>query len=88
MSRQERLISNSLTICADVSELTYECIEAKQGLAKVIRFKLAGDAPRFGDTLLVVSGPEILFHGLVRALTPDGFALAMDSGSRLPAKQD
>jgi hypothetical protein len=88
MSRQERLISNSLTICADVSELTYECVEAEQGLAKLIRFRLVGDQPRFGDTLLVVSGAEILFHGLVRALVSDGYALAMDPGSRLPHQRD
>jgi len=84
MSRQERLISNSLTICADLSEVTYECVESHEGLAKVIRFKLSGDEPRFGDTLLIVAGSDILFHGLVRALDADGFALALDPGSKLP----
>jgi hypothetical protein len=78
------LISNSLTICAELSELSYDTIDSRDGFAKVIRFRLMGDHPRFGDTLLVVAGSDILFHGLVRAIEPDGSALALDPGSKLP----
>jgi len=84
MARTERLISNSLTLCVDLSELAYQSLETVDGCARLIRFRLHEGEPHFGDALLVLEQGEVLFHGLVRALDPDGWAMAMDPTSKLP----
>lgn len=84
MSRSERLISNSVTLCVEESELTYEVLDHARGFARLIRFRLQDGEVRFGDALVVVRGEEILFHALVRAVDPAGWGAAMDLGSKLP----
>ena len=84
MSRSERLISNSVTLCVDESELAYESLESSEGFTTLIRFRLQDEEIRFGDALVVTRGGEVLFHGLVRAVDPAGWGAAMDPTSRLP----
>jgi hypothetical protein len=60
-------------------------MQQENGQATVIKFRL--DDPRYhaGDVLVVLSGSEIHFHGMIGQIA-DGFAIASDHrGSLLPA---
>ena len=85
MPDEQRVANNSQTYVADVDSFPYETIEQLNGQATVIRFQLAD--PRFnaGDVLVVLSGSEIHFHGMIGQLA-DGWATATDRrGSLLPS---
>ena len=85
MPEEQRVANNSQTYLADAGEFTFETVEQENGQATVIRFRL--DNPRYhpGDVLLVLSGSEIHFHGMIGSLV-DGWAVASDTrGSLLPA---
>jgi len=73
------------TICAQRAELTFEMIEQNFGYATVIRFSIPGEAMRMGDTLVVLAGEEIRFHGMINSVDPHGRAVASDRrGSSIP----
>jgi hypothetical protein len=85
MPDEQRTSNNSQTYLADADEFSFETIEQENGQATVIRFRL--DDPRYvaGDVLLVLSGSEIHFHGMIGQIA-DGWATASDHrGSLLPA---
>jgi hypothetical protein len=85
MPDEQRTASNSQTYLVDADEFTFETIEQQNGQATVVRFPL--DNPRYnaGDVLLVLSGSDIHFHGMIGSIA-DGFATATDRrGSLLPA---
>jgi hypothetical protein len=85
MPDEQRTANNSQTYLADADEFDFETIEQENGQATVVRFKL--DDPRYhaGDVLLVLSGSEIHFHGMIGQIA-DGYAIATDNrGSLLPA---
>lgn len=85
MPDEQRVANNSQTYLADAEEFTFETLEQNNGQATVIRFRL--DSPRYnaGDMLLVLSGSDIHFHGMIGSLR-DGWAIASDKrGSLLPA---
>lgn len=85
MPDEQRVANNSQTYVVDADEFTYETVEQENGQATVVRFAL--DDPRFhaGDVLVVLSGEEIHFHGMIGRLA-DGWATASDRrGSLLPA---
>ena len=85
MPDEQRTSNNSQTYLADAEEFSFETIEQENGQATVIRFRL--DDPRYvaGDVLLVLSGSEIHFHGMIGQIA-DGWATASDRrGSLLPA---
>ncbi|HEY0406900.1 MAG TPA: hypothetical protein VGC89_14300 [Pyrinomonadaceae bacterium] len=85
MPDEQRTANNSQTYLADADEFDFETIEQENGQATVVRFKL--DDPRYhaGDVLLVLSGSEIHFHGMIGQIA-DGYAVASDHrGSLLPA---
>ena len=85
MPDEQRVANNSQTYVADADEFSYETLEQLNGQATMIRFQL--DDPRFhaGDVLVVLSGDEIHFHGMIGQLA-DGWATATDRrGSLLPA---
>jgi hypothetical protein len=84
MPDEQRVANNSQTYVVDADQFAFEIIEADNGRATVVRFKL--DDPRFqaGDVLVVLSGSEIHFHGMIRELA-EGWATASDHrGSLLP----
>jgi hypothetical protein len=77
--------SNAQTIVYDVDEFQFETVEHQNGQATVIRFELADPRYHAGDLLLVLSGSDIHFHGMIGQLA-DGWATAADHrGSLLPA---
>jgi hypothetical protein len=85
MPDEQRVANNSQTYLVDYDDFAFETLEQENGQATVIRFQL--DDPRFhaGDVLLVLSGSDIHFHGMIGSLA-EGWAIASDRrGSLLPA---
>ena len=85
MANQQTSALNSQTYVVGAEDFSFETIEQLNGQATVIRFHL--DNPRYaaGDMLLVLSGSEIHFHGLIEQIK-DGWATASDPrGSLLPS---
>ena len=85
MPDEQRTGANSQTYVAGADDFSFETVEQENGQATVIRFRL--DDPRYcaGDVLLVLSGDEIHFHGMIGQMA-DGWATASDRrGSLLPA---
>ena len=85
MPDEQRVANNSQTYLADADTFSFETVEQLNGQATIVRFRL--DNPRYhaGDVLLVLSGSEVHFHGMISQLA-DGWATASDRrGSLLPA---
>jgi hypothetical protein len=85
MPDEQRVANNSQTYVVDADTFSFEMIEHENGLATVIRFQLEDERYHAGDVLLVLSGSEIHFHGMIGSLG-EGWAVASDRrGSLLPA---
>jgi hypothetical protein len=85
MPDEQRVANNSQTYVVDAKDFSFETMEQENGQATVVRFRL--DNPRYhaGDVLVVLSGSEVHFHGMIGRLA-DGWATASDRrGSLLPA---
>ncbi len=85
MPDEQRVANNSQTYLADADSFSFETVEQQNGQATIVRFRL--DNPRYhaGDVLLVLSGSEVHFHGMISQIA-DGWATASDRrGSLLPA---
>ena len=85
MPEPQRTATHSQTYVVEADVFDFETLEQDNGQATVIRFGL--DDPRYhaGDVLLVLSGTEIHFHGMIGRIA-DGSAIATDRrGSLLPA---
>jgi hypothetical protein len=84
MPDERRTANNSQTYVVDASWFSFEALEHQNGQATVIRFELHDPAYAAGDVLLVLSGSEIYFHGMIGSIA-DGWAVASDRrGSLLP----
>lgn len=85
MPDEQRTANNSQTYCVDADNFTYETVEQANGQATVVRFQLTDPQYSAGDVIVVLSGSEIHFHGMIGQLA-DGWAIASDRrGSLLPA---
>ena len=85
MPDEQRVANNSQTYVADADNFQFEALEQKNGQATVIRFRLEDPKYHAGDVLVVLSGSEIHFHGMIGQLA-DGWAIASDHrGSLLAA---
>jgi hypothetical protein len=85
MPDEQRVANNSQTYVADAETFEFETLEHKNGQATVIRFRLEDPKYHAGDVLVVLSGSEIHFHGMIGQLS-DGLAVASDHrGSLLAA---
>ncbi len=63
----------------------FEAVAHENGNATVIKFPVDEKKVSPGDVVVVVSGEEISFHGLIGKIE-DGYAFASDpKGSLLPA---
>ena len=85
MPDAQRTATHSQTLLVDAETFSFETLEQENGQATVIRFPI--DAARYyaGDVLLVLSGTDIHFHGMI-GKTEDGYGIATDPrGSLLPA---
>jgi hypothetical protein len=85
MPEEQKTANNSQTLVVGAEDFEFETLEQKNGQATVIRFKLDDERYQAGDVLLVLSGSEIHFHGMIGKMG-DGYAIASDPrGSLLPA---
>ncbi len=85
MPESQRTATHSQTYVVEAEAFSFETIEHENGQATVIQFAL--DDPRYhaGDVLLVLSGTDIHFHGMIGKML-NGQAIATDRrGSLLPA---
>ena len=77
--------NNSQTVVVDADTFEFETLEASNGHATVVRFHVENPDVRAGDVLLVLSGSDIHFHGMIGVIE-DGRGTATDRrGSLLPA---
>lgn len=85
MPDQSRVANNSQTYVADADSFAFEVLEHENGVATVVKFQLEDPRYHAGDVLLVLSGSDIHFHGMIGRIE-DGWATAVDRrGSLLPA---
>jgi hypothetical protein len=85
MPDEQSNANNSLTYVVGAEDFEFETVEHENGRATVIRFPLNNPRYHAGDVLLVLSGTDIHFHGLIGSLA-DGYAIASDHrDSLLPA---
>lgn len=85
MPEDQRVANNSQTYVASAEEFQFETLEQQNGQATVIRFRLQDPRYHAGDVLVVLSGSEIHFHGMIGQVA-DGWAIASDPrGSLLAA---
>jgi hypothetical protein len=85
MPEDQRVANNSQTYVANAEEFQFETLEQQNGQATVIRFRLEDPRYHAGDVLVVLSGSEIHFHGMMGQVA-DGWAIASDPrGSLLAA---
>jgi len=85
MPDAQRTATHAQTYLVDAETFAFETIEHENGQASVIRFELNDPRYQAGDVVLVLSGTEIHFHGMIGEIR-DGLAIATDRrGSLLPA---
>ncbi len=85
MPDEQRVANNSQTYVVEADEFSYETLEQENGQATVVRFQLDNSRFQAGDVVVVLSGGEIHFHGMIGRLA-EGRATATDRrGSLLPA---
>ncbi|HEV8137882.1 MAG TPA: hypothetical protein VGP85_24600 [Pyrinomonadaceae bacterium] len=85
MPDEQRVANNSQTYAVDADDFAFEAIKQENGQATVIKFRLEDPRYQAGDVLVVLSGSEIHFHGMIGQIS-DGWAIASDHrGSLLPA---
>ena len=83
--RQENneLPPHSRTLAVEVEDFSYQTVQQQNGRASVIRFELRNPEVKPGDVLVVLSGSDILFHGLIMNVD-QGWATCGDRNSLLP----
>jgi hypothetical protein len=85
MPDPQRTATHVQTYVVDANDFSFETVEQENGQAIVVRFPLNDPRYQAGDVLLVLSGTDIHFHGMIGKLG-DGWAIASDRrGSLLPA---
>ena len=85
MPDEQKTTYNSQTYVVGANDFSFETVEQENGQATVIRFRLGNPRYVAGDVLVVLSGSEIHFHGMIGSIA-DGWAMATDRrGSLLPA---
>ena len=84
MPEDQRVANNSQTYVASAEEFQFETLEQQNGQATVIRFRLEDPRYHAGDVLVVLSGSEIHFHGMIGQVA-DGWAIASDPRDSLLA---
>jgi hypothetical protein len=73
----------TLSFNADTFE--YEAVSSENGNATIIKFSVDDKKVSPGDVIVVTSGEDISFHGIIGKIE-DGYAYASDPrGSLLPA---
>lgn len=85
MPEEQRVANNSQTYAVNAENFAFETLNQQNGQATQIRFRMEDPGYHAGDVLVVLSGSEIHFHGMISQIA-DGWAVASDNrGSLLPA---
>lgn len=85
MPDAQRTATHAQTYLVESENFSFETIEQENGQATVIRFELTDPHYQAGDVVLVLSGSEIHFHGMIGEIR-EGSAIATDRrGSLLPS---
>ena len=85
MPDAQRTATHSQTLTVDAESFSFETVEQENGQATVVRFKIDDVQYVAGDVLLVLSGTDVHFHGMIGKIG-EGWAIATDRrGSLLPA---
>ncbi len=85
MAEPTNYSNNSQTVVVDSETFDFEVVEEVNGVATVVRFRVNNPNVRAGDVLLVLSGTDIHFHGMIGRIE-EGHGTATDRrGSLLPA---
>ncbi len=78
-------VSFCQTISFNADNFEYETVSNENGNATIIKFPIDEKVYSPGDVVVVLSGDEINFHGIIGKIE-EGFAFASDpKGSLLPA---
>ncbi|MDI1243242.1 MAG: hypothetical protein PSX80_15110 [bacterium] len=78
-------VSFSQTLSFNADTFEFEAVANESGNATVIKFPVDEKLVSPGDTIVVVAGDEIHFHGMIGKIE-GGYAFASDpKGSLLPA---
>jgi hypothetical protein len=73
------------TLSFNTDTFEYDVVAAENGNATIIKFAIDEKMYSPGDVVVVVSGEEISFHGMIGKIE-DGYAYVADpKGSLLPA---
>jgi len=83
MSEESNYDLNSNTLVIETKDFVFDSVQQNNGLATVVRFRLLNPQVRPGDVLLVLTGAEVHFHGLIGRIE-EGWAIATDHSSSLP----
>src|SRR6266436_10165448 len=82
MPDSQRTATHVQTYVVDAETFSFETLEHENGQATVIRFGLIDPRYHAGDVLLVLSGSEIHFHGMIGTMG-DGMAFFSGPGGPL-----
>lgn len=85
MSERPTYANNSQTVVIDADAFEFETLEETNGHATVVRFRVENPEVRPGDVLLVLSGSDIHFHGMIGMIEGDQGVATDRRGSLLPA---
>ena len=78
-------VSFCQTLSFNADTFDYEAVSQDNGNATVIKFKVDEKMYSPGDVVVVLTGEDISFHGIIGKIE-DGYAFASDpKGSLLPA---
>jgi hypothetical protein len=78
-------VSFCQTLSFNADTFDYEAVSQENGNATIIKFKVDEKMYSPGDVVVVLTGEEITFHGIIGKIE-DGYAFASDpKGSLLPA---
>lgn len=78
-------VSFSQTLSFDAETFEFEVVAKENGNATIIKFPVDEKKVSPGDAVVVVSGADIHFHGMIGKIE-DGYAYVADpKGSLLPA---
>ena len=78
-------VSFCQTLSFNADTFDYEAVSQENGNATIIKFKIDEKMYSPGDVVVVLTGDEITFHGIIGKIE-DGYAFASDpKGSLLPA---
>ncbi len=85
MSQPARVDNNAQTLVMDANDFQFETLEHRNGNAVVIRFPLNNPSVVAGDVIVVLSGTDIHFHGMISSVENNHATASDPRGSLLPA---